>query len=198
MIVACRGCAYRFEALGYRDAQCPVCDEVTPTVRACPACSRPLAARRTDGEPIDTREGCAGMFIDAIAIQRLHAYGQEVRARAIVEAVAAGAAPTIIPPADATRRCPTCATAMTRTLAAGGSGVMLDVCRPHGTFFDGGELHKMVEFAEREAKHETERTRGDEILPRTAAQKSLTGDDLTRVLITAGGILIAILLGLAH
>ena len=194
MIVACRGCAYRFEALGYRDAQCPVCHEVTPTVRVCPACSRPLSARRIADVTIDTCETCAGMFIDAIAIHRVLAEGQEARARAIVEAVAAGTAPTITPPVDATRRCPTCATAMTRTLAAGGSGVVLDVCRPHGTFFDGGELHKMLEFA----THHAERARTDLTVPRTADYKSLTREQATNLLLAAGGILLAILLGLAH
>ena len=35
---------------------------------------------------------------------------------------------------------------MNRKLFAGGSGVIIDVCRVHGAFFDVGELPKIIAF----------------------------------------------------
>jgi Zn-finger nucleic acid-binding protein len=42
--------------------------------------------------------------------------------------------------------CPTCGTSMNRKLFASGSGVVVDVCRSHGTFFDAGELPAIIDF----------------------------------------------------
>jgi Zn-finger nucleic acid-binding protein len=43
-------------------------------------------------------------------------------------------------------RCPTCRTLMNRVNFAGRSGVIIDTCRGHGTWFDKGELQNIVEF----------------------------------------------------
>ena len=43
-------------------------------------------------------------------------------------------------------KCPTCSTLMNRKLFATGAGVVVDVCRTHGTFFDAGELPAIIEF----------------------------------------------------
>ncbi len=42
--------------------------------------------------------------------------------------------------------CPECATLMNRVNFAGHSGVIIDVCRGHGTWFDRDELQHIVEF----------------------------------------------------
>lgn len=44
------------------------------------------------------------------------------------------------------RRCPTCDQAMARRNFAGISGVIVDRCPRHGTFFDAGELENILEF----------------------------------------------------
>src|SRR5439155_24447835 len=43
-------------------------------------------------------------------------------------------------------KCPRCAAIMNRKLFSAGSGVIVDVCRAHGTFFDVGELPAIIEF----------------------------------------------------
>lgn len=43
-------------------------------------------------------------------------------------------------------RCPQCASLMNRVNFANCSGVIVDVCRAHGTWFDHNELHRIVEF----------------------------------------------------
>jgi Zn-finger nucleic acid-binding protein len=42
--------------------------------------------------------------------------------------------------------CPTCRTLMNRVNFARCSGVIVDVCRPHGVWFEKDELHRIVEF----------------------------------------------------
>jgi Zn-finger nucleic acid-binding protein len=43
--------------------------------------------------------------------------------------------------------CPQCHTKMNRVNFGKVSGVIVDVCRAHGTWFDGGELTRIVSFA---------------------------------------------------
>jgi Zn-finger nucleic acid-binding protein len=147
MVVACRGCAYRFEALGYRDAQCPVCHELTPSVRSCPACANLLTGRRISDVVIDSCSTCGGIFLDTDAKARVLDKGHEDRAQAIMEVVARET-PASGVEASPTRACPTCSTPMARTLTSDGSGVVVDVCKPHGMFLDAGELHRIIEYAQ--------------------------------------------------
>lgn len=44
------------------------------------------------------------------------------------------------------RRCPQCAETMARRNYARVSGIIVDQCRTHGTWFDAGELHAVVRF----------------------------------------------------
>jgi Zn-finger nucleic acid-binding protein len=43
-------------------------------------------------------------------------------------------------------RCPVCATLMNRKQYATGAKVVIDVCRQHGVWFDGGELAVVLDF----------------------------------------------------
>lgn len=43
-------------------------------------------------------------------------------------------------------RCPVCATLMNRKQYATGAKVVIDVCRAHGVWFDGGELPLVLDF----------------------------------------------------
>ena len=61
-------------------------------------------------------------------------------------------------------RCPDCDRTMNRTMFARGAQVVVDVCRDHGTWFDAGELSKVIRFAmagglERAALQQAETTR---------------------------------------
>ena len=44
--------------------------------------------------------------------------------------------------------CPTCKNVMNRKLSASGAGVVVDVCKAHGTFFDAGELPAIIAFVQ--------------------------------------------------
>lgn len=47
------------------------------------------------------------------------------------------------------RPCPTCDHLMNRKNFGGTSGIVVDVCALHGTFFDAGELPRVLEFVRR-------------------------------------------------
>jgi len=47
------------------------------------------------------------------------------------------------------RPCPCCAQLMNRKNFGGTSGIVVDVCAVHGTFFDAGELPRVLEFVRR-------------------------------------------------
>ena len=53
------------------------------------------------------------------------------------------------PPSEPTvryARCPSCADIMTRMNFGRSSGIVVDVCRAHGTWFDRGELESALQF----------------------------------------------------
>ena len=114
--------------------------------RPCPRCDRALAAHHISDVVIDECVGCGGVFLDQVAIQRVIADRQQVRAEALLGALPK-AAPAAIPPRDRMYiKCPVCRVVMNRRQLALGAGVIVDVCKAHGTFFDAGELPKTLEF----------------------------------------------------
>ncbi|HET9484779.1 MAG TPA: zf-TFIIB domain-containing protein [Xanthomonadales bacterium] len=116
--------------------------------RMCPRCeSEPLGARRVEDLVVDECLACHGLFMDQTALKRIVTERKQARAEALL-----GAIPKI---AAADRRggklyvkCPVCKTLMNRRLFAAGSGVIIDVCRDHGVYFDEGELPKIIEFVQ--------------------------------------------------
>lgn len=184
MIVACSACSARFESAGYRDVQCPACGALAQPAgtRPCPRCELPLQARQVAGVVIDECSGCRGLFLDATAIGRVLADEHRERAEALLAAL-----PRFehhpLPPAGGKMyiKCPTCSTLMNRKLFATGAGVVVDVCRTHGTFFDAGELPAIIDFvragglvkaARKDAQRERERERYE--AARRAAAKPTT------------------------
>lgn len=167
MIVACSACATRFEASGYRDPTCPRCGAIGQPAahRPCPRCDLPLEAREIEDVVIDECSHCRGLFLDQTAIARVVEDEQQLRAASLLAALPRTPHHPM-PPAGARMyiKCPTCSTVMNRKLFATGSGVVVDVCKTHGTFFDAGELPAIIEFVQRgglveAAKKDAERER---------------------------------------
>ena len=118
--------------------------------RLCPRC--PITAmhgRRVGDMVIDECPSCHGIFLDHVAVQRVVTDRQQARAEAIMGALPTQVMATSSLPSPGQRmyvKCPMCTTIMNRRLFSAGSGVIIDVCRAHGAFFDTGELPRVIEF----------------------------------------------------
>ena len=152
MIVACSGCQNRFEAASYRDVHCGSCGALAQQagMRPCPRCELPLQARSVGDLVIDECSSCQGLFLDLVAVKLVLADDRHARAEALLAALPRGEHHPL-PRAGGRMyiKCPACSTVMNRKLFATGSGVVVDVCKPHGTFFDVGELPAIIEFVQR-------------------------------------------------
>jgi Zn-finger nucleic acid-binding protein len=137
----------------------------------CPRCARALAP--SDRAGTFGCGACGGLFVERTVLAQMTAEAEGT------------------PPADAPRPhagaklddvrylpCPVCTQRMNRANFGRRSGVIVDVCKPHGTWFDAGEIDRALDFVARgglaEAKrraaedaHERER---DERVARHAAE----------------------------
>ena len=93
-------------------------------------------------------EHCGGIWLDVASFERICASREEQ------SAVLGAASPTpshqIDPQSDGSKvrysPCPQCGQMMNRINFARCSGVIVDACKGHGTWFDASELRAIVEF----------------------------------------------------
>nr|HEX4318355.1 zf-TFIIB domain-containing protein [Kofleriaceae bacterium] len=114
----------------------------------CPRCDHALSAHRIGGVPIEEcTAGCHGLFVGQPSVRQIideHEHGfadallHELPRREI----------RVIPQSGERMylKCPHCKQVMNRRQFATGAGVVIDVCKPHGMFFDCGELPAVIEF----------------------------------------------------
>jgi len=167
VIVACSSCAARFVAEGYRDAHCPTCGALAQqqaAARSCPRCELPLTARELGDLVVDECTKCSGLFVDHVAVKRV--LDDRDRAESFLAALPRHAH-SLLHRGRMYIPCPCCGNLMNRKLFATGSGVVVDVCRTDGMFFDAGELPAIIDFVmagglERAAKRDAERARDSE------------------------------------
>ncbi len=119
------------------------------SLRPCPRCGAALGPEFEDvGFPCGS---CGGVFIRRERVSSLLASAESGGMEGNVgyrENAASSKRPFELEAGEAVRylRCPLCATAMTRQNFARKSGVIVDVCPPHGTWFDGGEVQRASEY----------------------------------------------------
>lgn len=110
---------------------------------ACPRCELGLSSAAPAGVRVDACGRCDGVFVDGDALLAALASPDVVDAlRASLPRPRAGIA-------DGGRvyvKCPQCTTLMNRTQYAHGAKVVIDYCRRHGVWFDGGELPTVLDF----------------------------------------------------
>lgn len=145
---------------------------------SCPRCAAPAADSHPyrDGPPGAMRPrtiadltlhecgSCRAVFLDQVAVERLVTDHQPARADAILAAMPRAQVYLTPPGGRMYIACPVCSTLMNRKQFSAGSGVVIDVCRDHGAFFDPGELPAVIEFVmngglEQAAQRERERQR---------------------------------------
>jgi Zn-finger nucleic acid-binding protein len=168
LLKACPRCTSRVFH-GYQ--HCPGCGAglelaAAGTQRAlpCPRCEVPLQGRLVGDVLVDECAKCFGLFLDNVAIQRLVTKRQQARADALLGMLPRAELKHVQAGGKMYVKCPSCANLMNRRLFATGAGVIVDVCRAHGTFFDVGELPVIIDFVmqgglEKAARKELERER---------------------------------------
>jgi len=166
----CLGCGARVDD----DAPCACASvghnpyrDVPPSSVAlgrCPRCGPELEQVDYADTQLDECPRCTGVFVEAWILDRL------VAARAA--RIALGVSLPVRPRHRETQvrylRCPRCSTQMNRTVFGRSSGVVVDVCKTDGIWFDAGELAAVLEFIEAGG---LERTRERELAEQAAAER---------------------------
>jgi len=133
---------------------CPFCgaeasqaSQARPAHLKCPRCDISLVRMEVGGIELGECRHCGGLWVDKSTFQRICEEREEQ------EAVLGMASPV---PAGKTEKhdhnlrmyipCPLCGNLMNRLNFAGCSGVVIDWCKQHGSWFDYQELEQIVNF----------------------------------------------------
>ena len=147
--VACPAC---FALVPLSASHCPGCGAAmaprvaaTPAGAPCPACAKPLAAAKVGELEVQACQSCGGLWLDRAVFEQLGTSRE--RQGAVLGVLPAPSAPPVaaLEPVQY-RPCPACAQRMNRVNYAKRSGVVLDVCKAHGIWFDQDELHRVLAF----------------------------------------------------
>jgi Zn-finger nucleic acid-binding protein len=150
--LATMSCPSCFNRVFVGAAYCPHCGshvsrqaEGAAAGESCPRCKTPMTMIQVGAMALAECGTCKGVWVDADAFDRL--CGDREAQAAVIHgnALTAGPPSTTIEKISY-RPCPRCGKMMNRVNFAKYSGVVLDVCRAHGTYFDRDELHRVVTF----------------------------------------------------
>jgi Zn-finger nucleic acid-binding protein len=142
--VSCPSC---FGLMFDGTAFCPTCGArgaraaADASTAACPDCKLPMRELRVGATAILECEKCDGVWVDGQTFEGLCA-DREAQA-AVLHQYAGKPQPAA---RVKYRPCVRCGKMMNRSNFARISGVVVDVCKGHGTFLDPGELHAIVQF----------------------------------------------------
>jgi len=130
----CRGCGHE---LGLSPAS-------EQSEQTCPDCKVPLQAFRAATGSLQACERCGGQMV-AHELLRALLEQREAMGSAVPTLATAPRANPLRDPVRY-RPCPSCQQLMNRKNFGGASGIIVDVCSRHGTFFDAGELPRVLSF----------------------------------------------------
>jgi Zn-finger nucleic acid-binding protein len=110
----------------------------------CPDCRVPMSAFDCGAGAVHDCGRCGGQFVEHAALRDLiERHDQlDVGVRNVRAGPARGQGPVRYV------ACPVCRAMMNRKNFGGGSGVVVDACAKHGTWFDAGELPRALAFVE--------------------------------------------------
>ena len=143
--IPCETCAQTYNAKMHH---CPFCnattrrDTATAVEAACPRCQAPLEEDDYRGSVIDICTKCSGLWLDMPEYD-FHTSERDVYADPSIgrEFVKQG-----YPSQEGYLPCVRCQKLMNRINYRRLSGVMIDVCKQHGAWFDAGELEQIRTF----------------------------------------------------
>lgn len=115
-------------------------------VRKCPKCRKPMKAVLKEDIEVDVCESCKGVWVDFFEEKTLLNMKPEVftvdelrRLRKLYQPLGRIEKTRYVP-------CPICKELMRRKNWGAHSGIVVDRCEKHGTWYDEGELEKIQEF----------------------------------------------------
>lgn len=114
----------------------------------CPDCRRPLQEEALGAFRARRCARCRGRWLDPATFEAICAADPEPGALVAAGPVEPPRAPPRAAPEDRVRyrACPACGEIMSRVNFGRVSGVIVDVCRPHGAWLDAGELAAIRRF----------------------------------------------------
>jgi Zn-finger nucleic acid-binding protein len=123
--------------------------EVFPDERVgdCPRCRRPLESLRIEAAAVRECMGCGGFWTSAETFESICADKEQQSAvLTFINTQSFDSRPTsainYVP-------CPDCKQLMNRSNFARSSGVIIDLCKQHGVWFDAEELPKILDFIDK-------------------------------------------------
>jgi Zn-finger nucleic acid-binding protein len=142
--------------------------------RKCPRCQSEMSTVTLGATALRECENCLGLWVDVSTFEKICTDREQQSAVLGLASLA---------PAHAVREtgkvkyvpCPECSQLMNRVNFARCSGVIVDVCKGHGTWFDRDELSRIVEFIRGgglEASREKEKAELQEERRRLAEQQA--------------------------
>jgi Zn-finger nucleic acid-binding protein len=113
----------------------------------CPRCEQILASVDIAGTRIEECSSCGGIWLDTMSFQKICDNKEQQ------EKVMIYPSPDIsdeVKPSPVPKRfyipCPECGELMNQKNFSGCSGIVVDVCKPHGLWFDRQELQRIANF----------------------------------------------------
>lgn len=122
-------------------------EETDSAQRQCPRCKVGMGAVLLGAEKVHECQHCEGLWVDVDTLTSICA--DREKQAAVLGGASPAPAPEVLEYGLADVRyvpCPACGTLMNRVNFSGHSGVIVDVCKGHGTWFDRDELRRIVEF----------------------------------------------------
>jgi Zn-finger nucleic acid-binding protein len=149
--IACPSC---FAMMFIGSKHCPHCGAAAAQVTAaqlpvlkCPRCRTDMASVTIGTTAMRECERCAGLWLEVPALQAICADREQQSA---VLGTAAPAPYQVAAKAESEKisyvPCPHCGQLMNRMNFARCSGVIVDACKGHGTWFDRDELSEIIQF----------------------------------------------------
>ena len=114
-------------------------------VERCPRCRIPMESVLIGKTNLRECQNCQGIWATAASLQQICADREQ-------QSAVLGTASPVPPNTGNIEKniryipCPVCTKLMNRVMFARCSGVIVDVCKAHGTWFDKDELRRIVEF----------------------------------------------------
>lgn len=113
----------------------------------CPRCKIKLGLLQIGETSMRECERCDGMWADVATFEHLCATSEE---RSAVLGFLGERNRTVEPSSTISYvPCPDCGQLMNRSNFAKASGVIIDICKQHGVWFDAGELPRIIEFIQK-------------------------------------------------